>query len=212
MVVMAIMVTLFALVAFGVTGLRGKAAERATSALIIRLDSFLDDYKQRTGSYPPDGFDSPVKNDQGTSIKGSACLYYFLSQKPVLLIEIRAGKKFIQELPPITKFKESELSNPDPSFPDAREIIDGWGNPIHYDNTEDGQFQPQRGDCHFPPIDDEEHPGDPRSGSYAVGSKNAVDEPGIQGLGYDIWSFAEQGHEVKEILHLPIATWNIKED
>ncbi len=211
-VVMAIIVTLFGLVAVGVGGLRGKAAERATKALLIRIQAYLDDYKSETGSYPPDGIDTPVTNDKGTPIKGSACLYYFLMQRPLTKVEIRAGKKFVQELPPIAKFQESELTPLDPNFPDAREIVDGWRTPIHYDNTEDGQFRPQRGDMHIPPLDDDVHPVDPRSGDYAVGNDKAVETVGVQGMGFDIWSYAEQGHEVKEIKYLPIATWSLKED
>lgn len=211
-VVMAIVVTLFSLVAVGVSGLRGKAAERATQALLRRIQAYLDDYKEKTGSYPPDGIDSPVTNDQGTPIRGSACLYYFLAQKPVTLEEIRAGKKFVMELPPIAQIQGSEISLPNPNYPGAFEILDGWKNPLHYDNTEDGEFKPQRGEVHIPPEEDSDHPPDPRTSTFRVQGKMVVEEEGPQGLGYDVWSYGEQGHEVKELKAPPIATWSLKDE
>jgi prepilin-type N-terminal cleavage/methylation domain-containing protein len=211
MVVMAIIVALFALVAVSVGGLQGKAAQRATEAMIRKVEQYLDDYKRRTGSFPPDGIDSQVTNEEGTPIQGSACLYYFLSKKPIPLVEIRAGKKIITELPPIGTFLESELGPASSEYPGARELIDGWRNPIHYDNTQDGEFRPQRGRVHLPPIDDEEHPQDPRDGTYDVGKDHAVQKMGVQSDSYDLWSYGEQGHEVKELNSLPIASWNLKE-
>jgi len=211
-VVMAIIVTLFSLVAVSVGGLTGKAAERATGAMLRRIQHYLDDYKDMTGSYPPDGIDTPVVNDKGTPIRGSACLYYFLAQKPIPVTEIRAGKKFVREVPPIAKFSESELSLVDSNYPGAREILDGWKNPIHYDKTEDGEFRPQRCDVHIPPIDDDEHPIDPRSGDYNVGKEKAVPEAGVQGNGFDLWSYGSQEHEAKVLKYMPLASWNLKEE
>ena len=206
------MLAIVAIVAFGVAGIRARASEKATTALILRLRQYLDDYRDQTGSYPPDGIDSHVKNEEGTPIYGSACLYYFLAKKPLIKVEMRAGKRFTTELPPIATFQGSELSTVVPEYPGARELVDGWSNPIHYDNTENGDFKAQRGEVHIPPIDDDEHPIDPREGSYEVGTANAVPHQfGVQSAGFDIWSYGEQGHEVKELKAMPIATWNIQE-
>lgn len=209
---MAIIVTLFSLVAMAVGGLTGKAAQRSTEAMMRRIQAYLDDYKDLTGYYPPDGIDTPVSNDQGTPIRGSACLHYFLCVKPIPVTEIRAGKKFVREIPPIAKFAEGELSLVDSSFPGAREVLDGWKNPLHYDNTEDGEFRPQRGDLHIPPVPDDEHPVDPRTEEYKVGNQKAVSVEGIQGNGFDLWSYGSQEHEAKVLKHMPIASWNLKEE
>jgi hypothetical protein len=91
------------------------------------------------------------------------------------------------------------------------ELKDGWGNPIHYDNTEDGEFRPQGGDVHTPPVDDEEHPDDPRDGEFIVDGKNAVERKGIQSKSYDIWSHGEQPPNEKKPIGLPVATWNLKD-
>jgi hypothetical protein len=85
--------------------------------MIRKVEQYLDDYKRRTGSFPPDGIDSQVTNEEGTPIQGSACLYYFLSKKPIPLVEIRAGKKIITELPPIGTFLESELGPASSEYP-----------------------------------------------------------------------------------------------
>ncbi|MBI4605701.1 MAG: type II secretion system protein [Planctomycetes bacterium] len=210
LVVMAIVVTLFTLVALGVAGLRGRAAEKATDALLRRIMAHLDEYKNLTGTYPPDGIDSPVKNGEGTPIQGSACLYYFLAVKPTSVREIRAGKTFRSERPPLASFTSGEISEEDSTYPGVREVLDGWKNPLHYDNTEDGGFKAQGGWVHVPPLDDDEHPGDPREGDYEVNGENAVREAGIQGKGFDLWSHGEQEHEVKPLKALPIASWSLK--
>jgi prepilin-type N-terminal cleavage/methylation domain-containing protein len=208
-VVMAIIVTLFALIALGLGAVMGRAAEKATGALITRMKSDLDAYKSLLGSYPPDGLDSPEKNDQGEIIRGSACLYHYLT-KPLVIPEKNAGQVRKIEHPPISKFADRELSKEDPDHPGVREILDGWKVPIHYDNVEDGEFHSQRGEVHFPEVDDEEHPADPRDGTVEVDGKPVVEKAGIQGKGYDIWSHAELGHTKKGAC-MPIATWNLRE-
>jgi prepilin-type N-terminal cleavage/methylation domain-containing protein len=210
MVVMAIIVSLFALVAIAAGSLLSKGAEKATGSLIRQLQQHRDEYRVRTGSYPPDGIDSPVKNDQGEPIRGSACLHYFLT-RPVEVPERVGGKVTVRKTDPIASFTEANLMPEDPDHPGVRELKDGWSNPIHYDNTENGEFRPQGGDVHFPPMDDGDHPDDPRTGDFVVNGQNAVDRSGIQGKGYDIWSHGEQSHDEKKPMHLPIATWNLKD-
>ena len=209
---MAIIVLLFSLVAVGVERVRSKGAQAATEALIQRLQQYLDEYKTRTGHYPPDGIDYPVETDDGDPIRCSACLYYFLASKATVIKEIRAGKEFIKEArEPIAKFAGRELSPEDADAPGVREILDGWGTPFHYDNTEDGKFEPQDGAAHMNPLEDDEHPPDPRTGDVVIEGVKAVEVPGIQGAGtYDIWSHGKQGHETDEAPTLPIASWNLR--
>jgi prepilin-type N-terminal cleavage/methylation domain-containing protein len=210
MVVMAIIVSLFALVAIAAGGFLSKGYEKATGSFVRQLQQHMDEYKSRTGSYPPDGIDSPVKNDEGQAIRGSACLYYFLS-KPVEVTERVGGKVSVRKTDPITRFLDANLTKENPDHPGVFELKDGWGNPIHYDNTEDGEFRPQGGDVHTPPVDDEEHPDDPRDGEFIVDGKNAVERKGIQSKSYDIWSHGEQPLKEKKPIGLPVATWNLKD-
>jgi len=209
MVVMAILVMLFALVALSIASYINKASRAATIARLHRLVQYMDNYKSLTGSYPPDGIDTPVKNDEGVYIKGSACLYYFLT-RPVRMTEVVGGKKTIREDPPVGEFKGSELSKENPECQGVREILDGWDTPFHYDNTENGEFHAQGGDVHCPVVDDEVHPSDPRDGDFVVDGQNAVEKPGIQRSGYDIWSHGESGHDVDSKPSMPFATWNLE--
>lgn len=207
MVVMAIVVMLFGLVAVSLSQYLGKASRSATQALILKLEQYVDAYHSLKGEYPPDGVDTVVRTEDGFQIQGSACLYYLLS-RPVVTIEKIGGRPQKREHPAIAAFKASELGPEDPDMPGVRELIDGWGTPIHYDNTEDGKFRPQRGEVHIPPIPDDEHPPDPRDGSLVVDGEPAVSREGIQGKGFDIWSHGEQGHELDVEPSMPVATWN----
>jgi len=208
-VVMAIVVLLFGLVAVSLSQYLGRASKSATQALILRLEQHLDEYHRIQGSYPPDGIDSVVRTEDGEEIQGSACLYYFLlSRTPSVERRNVGGKLSIREHAPVATFKESELTPVDPAHPGVREILDGWATPIHYDNTEDEVFRPQRGEVHFPPLGDSEHPPDPRSGEVQVDGQDVVVKAGIQSPGFDIWSHGDQGHDVDEPPSMPVATWN----
>jgi len=208
-VVMAIIVVLVGLVLVSARGILGKGYQRNTEARIRMIEDHLEKYRELTGKYPPDGFDSPEKNDQGTKIYGSACLQYFLN-RPVRVERKIAGRLEIDEHPAIYQFNQSELAKESPDAPGAREIVDGWGTGFHYDNTEDGRFEPQTHASHLPEADEETHPEDPRTGDFSVDGKNAVEKPGIQKKGFDLWSHGEQGHETSEAKAMPIATWNIE--
>jgi prepilin-type N-terminal cleavage/methylation domain-containing protein len=210
MVVMAIIVSLFALVAIAAGGILSKGSEKATGSLIRQLQQHLDEYKSRTGSFPPDGIDTPVKNDEGEPIRGSACLYHFLT-RPVEVSERVGGRVTVRKTDPIASFTDATLMPENEDHPGVRELKDGWGNALHYDNTEDGVFRAQGGDVHSPPMDDSEHPDDPRVGDFIVNGQNAVERPGIQGKGYDLWSHGEQTHDEKKPGGLPVATWNLKD-
>jgi prepilin-type N-terminal cleavage/methylation domain-containing protein len=206
LIVMAILVVLFGFVAISMGLYMGRAARGATTSVLQQLELFLDDYKGKTGHYPPDGIDSPQRTEEGTPLRGSACLYYFLS-RPIRVPEVSGGRKTVKEYPPIAQFKEQNLMPEDPEYPGVRELKDGWGTPMHYDNTENKVFRPQRGEVHYPEMADEDHPEDPRNGNLEIKGVKAVVKPGIQGKGFDIWSHGEGGHDFAEP-SLPVATWN----
>ena len=152
-----------------------------------------------------------MEDSDGQPLRGAACLYHFLAQESIVTREMQAGKEVIGERQqPIARFSERELMPEDPSAPGVREILDAWGTPLHYDNTEDGRFEPQRGDVHVEPLEDGEHPVDPRAGTVEVDGAKVVTVPGIQGRGYDLWSHGSQGHEMDEAPSLPVASWNLR--
>lgn len=207
MVVMAIIVALFSIVGATAGTLRSKAAHKATVAMIEKIVLALDEYKSLTGTYPPDGIDYPVQTTDGHEIKGSACLYYFLTVKPWKARDVVAGKVRLYEVPPKLDLRASEVSTEDPDYPGVHEVLDGFATPIHYDNTEDGKFMPQGGEVHYPPLDERDHPPDPRLGDLVVDGVPAVRRAGIQSVGYDLWSHGVAGHEM-DTVSLPIGTWN----
>jgi prepilin-type N-terminal cleavage/methylation domain-containing protein len=201
MVVVAILSLLFSIVLVATAGYRKRAAVGATKALIQRLELYLQQYKNLTGAYPPDGFDGEVLNDQSVPIKGSACLHHFLTKE----IEVKqniAGEERVSRREPVGQFKSGELAE-DPDNPGVFEILDAFGAPIHYDNTANERFEPQTGDAHMPRV--VTHPADPRE---SVDSK-AVKKEGIQRVGYDIWSHGAKGHRDESDLSGTIATWNL---
>lgn len=207
LVVVSIIVILFGLVAVSAGIYMGKAAQARTQTLVKKLCLWLEEYKGLTGHYPPDGFDSPVRTEDGQTIYGSAALYYFLS-RPVVEERKIGGVSEVRQHPAVAKFDERDLSPEDSSRPGVREIVDGWGTPIHYDNTEDGRFVPQRGDAHIDVLLDEEHPPDPREEGVLVDGAPVVSRPGIQRVGFDLWSHGEQGHDMSKRPNRPIASWN----
>jgi prepilin-type N-terminal cleavage/methylation domain-containing protein len=208
LVVMAILMSLAALVLVVVGPAQNRAKKTRTQALLRRLGMELDEYRRLTGSFPPDGIDSPVRNDKGELIRGSACLYYFLA-KPVAEVKFVGGVRRTVEHPPLDLFSEAELGPDDPDHPGVREIIDGYGVPMHYDNTEDGVFRAQKGDVHYPPLEEDEHPLDPRTLSEKDGG---VPRPNtVQSASADTWSHGERGHNLEGDPSPPLASWNLRE-
>ncbi|MBI4583642.1 MAG: type II secretion system protein [Planctomycetes bacterium] len=205
MVVMAIIMMLFSMVLFAAAKYYQKGSISSTEALLIRLEDGLDSYKRLTGHYPPDGFDSEVQNGEKEVIKGSACLYHFLGEEITWVLDA-GGEKRIKTHEPLLEFKKQDLIEGDSDRPGVFEIRDAFGFPIHYDNTEDGKFNPQDGSEHILETFREEHPPDPRD---SVEFK-AVKEEGPQGKrGYDLWSYGTGKHTEKEDLKSVIASWTL---
>jgi hypothetical protein len=185
-----------------------RAPDKATRALLRRIILHLEEYKEITGSYPPDGIDSPVRNDQGQAIQSSASLYHHLST-PVKVRRMVAGVPRLTVLPPIGQFTASELTVENPDYPGVREILDRFGTPMHYDNTENGDFQPQGGEVHIDFLSsDEEHPPDPRTLGETEGGVTSPNR--IQSRGFDLWSHGPRGHDAS-LAPTTIASWNLRE-
>lgn len=210
LVVIAILATLFGLVVTMVGQFIGRASQKSTVALILRLQDWVDEYRSFTGGYPADGLDARLQNEEGMSLRGSAALYYQLKRN-VIAEEIYGSRRRLREYPPIGKFESRELTPDDwedPDSPGVKEILDGWGTPFHYDNTENGRFRPQDGSVHYPPVPIEDHPDDPREGKREVEGKAVVERPGNQGRGFDLWSHGDHGHDPLLPPNVPVASWN----
>lgn len=209
---LAIIVLLFSMVTVSVGTFYSSAYEQSSRAMILRLREYLETYKRLTGGYPPDGIDTDVENEEGTPIRGSACLFHFLT-RPIIVEVVQGGVPRFKEYEPIiSNFTKTEISAEDSEYPDAFELIDGWGDPYHYDNTENGKFEPQGGDVHTPPRD-EDAP-DPRDVTFMVRGEAAVPKPGeVQSRGFDLWSSAGQmpDDDDEDENKIPIASWNISE-
>lgn len=208
--VVAIMTLLFALVIFAAGTIRTKMHIEATKAMIYKLRDRLEEYRTIMGSYPPDGYDFEVKNKQGTPIRGAACLYYFLTKElePPSTV---GGRERTEKRDALMSFKETELTKEDPEFPGALEVIDGFGLPFHYDNTENNEFRPDRqGEvAHMQLAPD--HPPDPRTSE----DTQVLSHQGIQRRGaYDLWSHGStKAHDDAETpMNLTIGTWNVDVD
>ena len=210
LVVIAILLTLMTVLAVAVgPAVLERGPEKATRALLRRLVLHIEDYRGATGEYPPDGIDSSVRNADGESIQGSAALYYALTS-PLEVRRMVAGVPRIVRLEPIVeRLQDSELTDEDPTRPGVREILDRWGTPIHYDNTEDGRFRPQGGDVHYPPLDDNDHPVDPRTLPESEGGVPRPGEP--QSQAFDLWSHGSNGHS-PDAPPSPIGTWNLGDE
>lgn len=211
LVVIAILAMLFGLVVTLVGPIMGKGYEKSTVALILRLQDWADEYRSFTGYYPPDGIDERVKDDGGAPLRGSAALYHELSRN-VIAEEIYGSRRRLSEHSPVGTFGSQELTPlelEDPDSPGVKEILDGWGTPLHYDNTESSRFKAQDGMVHYPFVPDEEHPDDPREGNREVDGKVVVERVGNQGAGFDLWSHGEHGHDPMLPPNAPIASWNM---
>lgn len=203
-----ILVALVALLAVGGKSILESTKGRAAKAQMERLKLYLEEYRAFTGEYPPDGIDSTVENEDGVELRGCAALYHALTT-PIQTRVMRGGIPQEIQREPIAEFQESELTPPNLDYPGVREIVDPFGFPIHYDNTLDGMFRPQRGEVHYPPVSDAEHAPDPRTRPLDEGG---VRYPGrVQSQGFDLWSYGRQGDVPVEERQAPIATWNLNE-
>lgn len=194
MAVVAILALLMSLVLVGAGRYRRKAYEEGTRGLLEKVRSALEEYRAAYSRYPPDGFDSPVYRSVGggrVQISGARCLLYFLC-KPTFKIAEYGDEIVRQELDPFLDINGEMISGAgdlDDRLDDPQnELIDAYGNPIHYDNVErsrDGSVQlsvQMDSSMHTMPdfLADQMHGPDPRGIGGPVMPKN----PGQ----YDLWS------------------------
>ncbi len=129
LIVMSIIGILAGLVLIAMGSIQKTAKDRATEALVERLNLQIADYYRKRGSLPEDGHDTEVKF-RGKSLKGSAALYHQLTSD-VFERTFIAGERREDRRDPVAKFENQDLLVDDESI---KWIIDAHGSKIHYDN------------------------------------------------------------------------------
>jgi prepilin-type N-terminal cleavage/methylation domain-containing protein len=191
----AIMVTLMGLMIVGLGKYRQRAYLEGSRGVLESTRSALESYKTTYSRYPPDGFDYPVFWGAGGTqqqIKGAQCLVYFLGLPTIRISEVGDDIR-TEELNPFLDLTrdmlsgggdfEERLANP------QVELVDAFGNPIHYDNLErgkDGSSQVNdQSDAAIHTSPDffaaDQHGPDPRSDGGQVVAQNTVGT-------FDLWS------------------------
>ena len=209
LVTISLIVFLMSMLAVGAGRYLENTSAKATEALIARIELNLQQYKGTTGSYPSDGLDGDdVITEDGTPLTGGAALTFALTQPMKLTREINGEVRVVGENPALGDFRSDELYVTEEDA-DARQILDAWTNPLHYDNVNGGDeaFSAQSlGETH---LDFDEdvfvHMEDPREIeelSGFTGPQNTNE--------YDIWSHGSSGHEDTEEYADYITNWETR--
>lgn len=201
MAVIAVLGILMSILIYGLAQYRRKAFQEGTRGMILTIKAALDGYCSTYGRYPPDGYDSIVKRGKGGSgkvIKGTQCLVMYLCLPTTQEVEVgqdvrtHEHKPFLSD-PSLDMLSgegdlDDRLNNPN------TELVDKYGNALHYDNVapidEQGTIVvSQQSDSHL------------ESGSSAMvkapdprevpGSGGKGKAPAVQAKnkgGYDLWS------------------------
>ncbi|MAJ27822.1 hypothetical protein CBD41_00285 [bacterium TMED181] len=209
LVTISLIVFLMSMLAVGAGRYLENTSAKATEALIARIELNLQQYKGITGAFPPDGLDGKdVTTEEGTPLTGGAALTLALTEPMRLTRKINGEVRVIGEEPPMGDFRSDELYVTEEDSA-AKEILDAWANPLHYDNVNGGEeaFSPQSlGETH---LDFDEdlyiHMEDPREIeelSGIIGPQNSNE--------YDIWSHGSSGHEDTEQYEDYITNWETR--
>lgn len=174
-----------------------RAKAEGTKGMLLELSMALKRYHNEFYAFPPDGYDTEVVAPNGTELRGSACLTYFLAWKypdgqggfidydmkrPVYLDSQNiAWQNANQGMPYWQGCKPKDDLNR------FGEILDKFVNPLRYDNCERQQEDGTvRYSPHIQPAKESKDP-DPRA-------DNNEDRPFNSGS-YDLWSCGVDGGE-----------------
>lgn len=200
LVTIALIVFLMSMLAVGAGRYLESASGARTEALISRVSLLIENYHSVTGDYPSDGLEgSDVITSDGTYLTGGAALTFALTQ-PLVLTERQPNGELrtIGQEPAIGDFRTDELSAPSDGDGQARQLLDAWGEPIHYDDVSNGDsaFNSQDlGETHLDWDEDfQVHTEDPR-----LEPQNTNE--------YDIWSHGSSGHSEEESIEDLIKNW-----
>ncbi|MFQ5653602.1 MAG: type II secretion system protein [Planctomycetota bacterium] len=208
LIVIALIVFLVALVVVNAGDLRNRAKRESVKSLIQRLGMQLETYHSKVGPYPSDGFDTPVETPQGTRLKSGAALTFALLQPIQLTQRLPNGDlRVLGTEEPVAEFADNDLSEAIDDDRDARELLDAWGNPLHYDNLEGGASAysvQDDGSAHLhEPL---AHAFDPREQEGEGVELTGPQNPGE----YDLWSHGSSGHTDDEKATDTIGNWEHK--
>jgi type II secretory pathway pseudopilin PulG len=217
MITITIILVLFAMLVVAGGKYRQKSMRSKTEGQIQTLGILLENYKSKAGGYPKDGIDdgSRVETSEGTRLQSGAALTFALrSPVKVMKRQPNGELKPMGEEPAVAgdELKERDLTPPFLDDPFARELLDAYDEPFHYDWVAGGPTAYSRqddGDVHLGWDDraDAVHADDPRE---AVG--RAVASTGLQNVGgYDLWSHGSDGHTPDQRPQNTIANWRVPE-
>ena len=177
-----------------------------TQSLIERVGLALESYHSNTGGYPSDGIESPIETAEGTRLMSGAALTFALTEPLIQTRRNAAGKLvIIGESEPLLDLAKSELTEPLDGDKQAVEMLDAWGNELHYDNLsgDRGRFDEQ-GDGSFHLSDLEDHEDDPRMTEVVI-------RDGAQNTGkFDLWSHGLDGHSPEAKMESTLANFEAK--
>ena len=210
MITITIIFLLFSMLAIAAGPMRRKARTKKTDGVIYRISLSVAQYHATTGYFPPDGLDGEtVETAEGTIRKSGAALTWALTQ-PVRAMKKQpdGSYKAMGEQEPMGDFKE--FTTPYLDDPEAIELIDGFGEPFHYDRLTGGRSSysvQDDGDVHvnWDAMASPVHHDDPRE---ATGE--AVENPGPQNVDeYDLWSHGMNSHTDDELPQDVLANWSV---
>lgn len=212
LITISIIIFLFALLVVAAGPLKRRSMARKTDGQIQTIGLWLESYKVKAGDYPKDGLDEggTVETEEGTRLQSGAALTFALL-RPVQVVKRQSNGelKKVGEEDPIGEFKENDLGPPYLDDPEAREFLDGFSLPFHYDHLVGGSSSYSRqdeGDVHLGWEElDLVHGKDPRE---AVGL--GVEFAGQQNVGrFDVWSHGADGHSPDEKPEGVLANWRV---
>jgi prepilin-type N-terminal cleavage/methylation domain-containing protein len=128
LIVMAIVGILASLVLLAMGTIQKQAKDKATEALVERLNLHISDYYRLSGKLPDDGNDT-VFEREGVRLKGSAALYWQLTN-PVTEKIVVAGEVIENDREPVAIFSSGNTMKEESIV----YLIDAHGEKLHYDN------------------------------------------------------------------------------
>ena len=208
LVTISLIVILMSMLAVGTASYLKSAENARTESIIKRVSLYIDTYHSKYGGYPTDGLDGDdLITPEGSYLTGGAALTYTLTQPILITKTLPNGEvRVLGKEEPIGEFRSDEISAASEGDDAARQILDAWYEPIHYDDVSKGidGYSPQSdGETHLDWDEDEfTHSEDPRDlGERSIGTgPQHIEE-------YDIWSHGSSGHTPEELYEEMLSNW-----
>ncbi len=207
LVVITIILIVSSLVVLGSRQIRKKSSQRKTESVMEQVKVAIDLYRTHANRYPVDGIDTKLRTPEGTRIQSGAALSFQLTQ-PIKVMKLNAagkptGSPVVKDSP--LSATEDLVRKPTPDK-EAIEIVDGWGLPLHYDNTASGFSRQGEDGGQYHLAHDGFHDPDPRD-------SQRVSRPGEpQSPNYDLWSHGPTGHTSETTPEAAVVSWQVIEN